>query len=372
MSICQRKAKSGKPGGWLVKFKDAASGQWRQRQFKTREQAEEFDALARQTESAQQALSLRECVTAYVQNHQLSDGRIDLYLRLVNGHNRKRTGVHVTGPAEHLADRYAETLTRKDLESVRSRLQADGLKITTINLYVGMLKGVLSWAASEDLINESPWQKYRSLPGGRKTHMTGTLEDFRKMYPYLPPWMQWASITALALCLRPGVKELFSLEWSAFNWQTHLVTVYMPKVRRDKVVVAPDWYLALARPRYEDALAKGQTLVCPNRRGRIPGRASYHYTWHTACKKAGVGMPMYALRHIAASQMHAAGIDAASVAAMLGHSDIKTTYDSYIHPLDTSMGRAAAALPDLTTMAPNLVSFGEQSEDKTNKNQDIT
>ena len=80
---------------------------------------------------------------------------------------------------------------------------------------------------------------------------------------------------------------------------------------------------------------------------------------------AGVSMPMYALRHIAASQMHAAGIDVASIAAMLGHKDIKTTFDSYIHALESSKSRAAAALPDLTNMAPNLVSFGEPKGKKT-------
>ena len=222
MSICQRKTKSGKPGGWLVKYKDAATGQWKQRQFKSKSEAEEFDGQAKQAVEMQQALSLRECVVAYIQDHELSESRINLFLRLVNGHNNKKTGAHFTGPAEHLADRYAETLTRQDLESVRSRLRADGIKITTINLYIGILKTVLSWCASEDLIGENPWQKYKSLRGGRTTPRDGTLEDFKAMYPYLPSWMQWASITALALCLRPGVKELFSLKWDAFDWRNGL------------------------------------------------------------------------------------------------------------------------------------------------------
>lgn len=365
MSICQRKTKSGKPGGWLVKYKDATTGQWKQRQFKTQSEAEEFDGQAKQAVEMQQALSLRECVVAYIQDHELSESRINLFLRLVNGHNNKKTGAHFTGPAEHLADRYAETLTRQDLESVRSRLRADGIKITTINLYIGILKTVLSWCASEDLIGENPWQKYKSLRGGRTTPRDGTLEDFKAMYPYLPSWMQWASITALALCLRPGVKELFSLKWDAFDWRNDKVCVFMPKVREEKNILAPSWYIALARPRYEEAQTKGAILVCPGPHGCMVTHSRYTLAWTKACTMAGVSMPMYALRHIAASQMHAAGIDVASIAAMLGHKDIKTTFDSYIHALESSKSRAAAALPDLTNMAPNLVSFGEPKGKKT-------
>ena len=364
MSICQRKTKSGKPGGWLVKYKDAATGQWKQRQFKSKSEAEEFDGQAKQAVEMQQALSLRECVVAYIQNHELCESRIDSYLRMVNGHEHKQTKIHTPGPAEHLANRYAETLTRQDLESVRSRLKADGIKITTINLYVGMLKTVLSWCACEDLIGENPWQKYRSMKGGRTTPRDGTLEEFRQVYPFLPSWMQWAAITALALCLRPGIKELFSLEWNAFNWKNGMVCVYMPKAKEDKKILAPAWYLDLAQPRYKAAQAKGQTLVCPGPNGSMVSRGRYLNSWKKACASANVRIPMYALRHIAASQMHAAGIDVASIAAMLGHKDIKTTFDSYIHALESSKSRAAAALPDLTNMAPNLVTFGEQKQEK--------
>lgn len=59
MSICQRKTKSGKPGAWLVKYKDAATGQWKQRQFKSKSEAEEFDGQAKQAVEMQQALSLK-------------------------------------------------------------------------------------------------------------------------------------------------------------------------------------------------------------------------------------------------------------------------------------------------------------------------
>lgn len=65
-------------------------------------------------------------------------------------------------------------------------------------------------------------------------------------------------------------------------------------------------------------------------------------------------MPMYALRHIVASEMLANGADLAAVAAQLGHKDLTTTGAFYTHALASSQRRAASALPDCT----NLVRFG--------------
>ena len=64
-------------------------------------------------------------------------------------------------------------------------------------------------------------------------------------------------------------------------------------------------------------------------------------------------MPMYALRHIAASEMLAGGVDLAAVAAQLGHKDLTTTGAFYTHALASSQRRAAQALPDCTKMVQN-------------------
>lgn len=343
MSVCQRKS-----GAWICKYKDAATGQWKQRQFKTKEAAEEFDSAAKMAMEKDQPLSLRDAVGAYLQNHELSEKRVKIYLYLVNGNDRK-SGVHRDGPAEHLADRFVESLNRQDLESVRSRMRADGYKVTTINEYVSRLKAVLNWCASEDLVASNPWAKYRSLPGGRVEHMTGTLEDLQAVYVHLPAWLQWAVQTALALCLRPGLKELFSLEWSAFDWRQKIARVYMPKVRSTKVVFLPDWYVSIAWPRYQEDTAAGRVLVCPDARGRqIVTNSGYKERWRAACVKAGVKLPFYAVRHIAASEMLAAGADLAAVAAQLGHRDLTTTGQFYAHALTRSQAHATAVLPDIT------------------------
>ena len=83
----------------------------------------------------------------------------------------------------------------------------------------------------------------------------------------------------------------------------------------------------------------------------------YRKAWSRACKKIGISMPMYALRHIVASEMLANGVDIAAVAAQLGHKNITTTGSFYTHALASSQRRAAEALSSCT----NLVRIGAEN-----------
>lgn len=204
-------------GRWTVKFKDE-EGRWRQRSFRTEEEARQFDADCQYDAVENTRLTLLEAVLVYLKNTEYAEKTIATYEFLVCGHDRQN-GYHREGPAEFIADRFVDTLTRRDLENVRERCRNDGLTMTSINSYVSKLKAAINWCVEQDLLHENPWGKYRQLPGAKNKPRTGTLEDFHKLFPVLPPWLQWAAQTAIALCLRPGISELFRLEWSAFNWK---------------------------------------------------------------------------------------------------------------------------------------------------------
>lgn len=338
MSVCQRKT-----GGWLVKFKDPSTGKWKQRQFKTRELAERFDAEAAYDAQKDQPLTLREAVLAYLQNHDLCERRVQFYSYLVNGGKRKE------GAAEHLADRTVESLTRADMESVRGRLS--DVSLSTANIELSMLKSVLNWCASEDLIAANPWAKYRNPPiKGPAKHHSGTKEELLAVYAKLPEWGRWAVRTVFALCLRPG-KELCNLKWDAFVWAEHAARVFMPKVNSVKTVFVPDWYYSEAVQRY--AVRKSD-FVCTGLHGRMLSYESFKEAWRNAREKVGVSIPPYAIRHIVASEMLSNGADLVSVSAQLGHSKPDTTASYYLHALSGAQRRAAGV----------LVSFGEKSKVK--------
>lgn len=345
-----------KDGRYVVKFKDI-TGKWKQRTFRTKEEARRFDAETDFDSVETQRLTLMESVLLYLKNTQHANRTVTQYERIMCGSKDRYTGRHRAGCAEHLANKFADSLTRLDLESVRERCRKAGNTPHTSNIYVSRIKAALNWCAEQELIHKNPWSKFRNLPSKSASRM-GTLEDLEALYPYLPSWLQWATQTCLALCLRPGIAELFSLEWKSFDWRLGAVRVNMPKVDKVKLVFPPDAYMQIAKSRYAEDTKNGYSLVCRTDQNKKVTSNKYTYAWNKACKAVGVSMPMYALRHITASEMLAGGADLASVAAQLGHKSITTTAGYYLHAIANAQKHAATAIPTFTNSVSNLVQLG--------------
>ncbi len=346
MSISQRK-----DGRWCVKYKiDTPTGpKWTQRSFPKNKEAEAkaFDAEAKYDEPENTRPTLLECVLAFVKEVPHVNKSSQAYEFLVCGRDRK-DGSHTPGPAEFLADRFADSLDKRDLLAFRDAYRARGASEATVSLGERQLKAALTWCADEELIPENPWRRHRGQRVHHGSHQ-GTLEVFQKIYTCLPEWMRWPCRVAMACCLRPGIVELFSLRWNAFDWHAGTVTVFMGKVSATKTVYPPEDFLLEARERFEADGKNGEALVCRGRTGQAVRSGAYESAWRRACLCAGVHMPMYGIRHLSASELLARGIDLAAVAAQLGHRDLTTTGRYYAHALPSAQRAAAKALPYRTT-----------------------
>jgi integrase len=97
--------------------------------------------------------------------------------------------------------------------------------------------------------------------------------------------------------------------------------------------------------RYTADREAGIEYVCHRNGRRI---LNYRKGWETALRAAGLPhFPMYNIRHVAASEMLAAGADLAAVSAQLGHSNAHTTGTFYAHVTAGSQQRAATLLPPI-------------------------
>ncbi|OUO51605.1 hypothetical protein B5F76_08975 [Desulfovibrio sp. An276] len=336
MSVSQRN-----DGRWIVKYKDIVSGKWRQAAFQTEEDARRFDDENQYDRQKETRLTLGAAVVDYVRTHDLCDRRKQIYSFLVNGYDRKRDGKHTEGPAEFLADKFCTELNRRDLENFKFRLLERGQKGITVNENISCLKSVLSWAESEDLIPFDPWRKYRVKVKDKVRHKNGSFRDFQAVYTTLPDYMQWACRTCMALCLRPG-KELVNLEWSAFDWDTRSVKVYMSKVDRDKTVYPPESYLTEAWERYQTDKAVGRKYVCHGKSTAQLNYPSFKRRWREVCVKVGVKIAPYAMRHLVASMALAAGADLPGVSKQLGHANAGITASVYASVVAAAQQRRAA------------------------------
>ena len=343
MSICQRS-----DGRWVVKVKDPLRpGRWKQHYFKTKEEALEFQDEQQQDAPESNRLTVYEAVMLYLKSKNLSKSVRDAYVWVVSG--AETVGPCTKKPvgyAECIAEKYVDSLTRRDLEMVRDAARAGGAGNVSINKWVQKLEAAFNFCAAEGIVPENPWAKFRSLDMAHSRH-DGSAEDFQKIYAVLPAWMQWACRLAAGLFLRPGNSELFSLRWSAWDWAHGCVRVHMGKVGRDKTVYAPAWLLQEAAARFRADGGDLDALCVRTDRGGS-GRYAYSHAMRAARAKAGVKkFPMYALRHLTATHALAEGADPAAVAAQLGHASPAITLAYYAHAMPAGQRAAAATVPPL-------------------------
>lgn len=319
-------------------------GKEKRRYFKTEQEARSFEAERLQPEAEpEDRLTLGELTMLFFRSrpdfHPVTKRQIVYFLA---GHEEK--GRHISGVGEFLRDKYAESLTRQDLERMREGFRAQGTGNNTINKFQAYIRAILAWGVDQDLIHINPWRDYRRLKVV-KPIIRASVDDLRRLYPELPEYLQWAVKTAFFLALRPGQVELFSLTWDAFDWRRGVVIIRQGKSGRLKTVLPHPAYMAEARERYRRDMAAGIPLVC--HRGDGQRVLSFRTAWVMACKRAGVTLRPYDIRHIAATEMLARGADLAAVAAQLGHSNVATTGGTYAHVTAGIQARAAALMPGL-------------------------
>ena len=263
-------------------------------------------------------------------------------LTLITGREDGR--IHIPGAIEFMRDKYADALNRQDLERMREYFRARKTGNNSINKYQAYIRAILAWGADQELISRNPWRDYKRLPIKRKI-VTTTMSDIRDIYACAPDWLKWAMLTMYALSLRPGHVELFGILWNSFNWQRGYVLVKQGKSGKIKTVFPPQRYLEIAAQKYAEDMASGIPWVCHRRGSKV---LNYRKAWDQAVKKAGLPhIPMYNIRHVAASEMLAQGADLASVAAQLGHSNVNTTGSTYAHITAGGQQRAASLMPGI-------------------------
>lgn len=326
MSICQRK-----DGRFVVKFKDEA-GRWRQKGFRDRGAAEAFEGENLYDDSENKRLTVAESIVLFLKSTRHCQQEKESYALIL-----RRMG-------DMLATKYVDSLDRRDLENFRLILKEEyGVAAPGINRAVKKLKAAFRWCASEDMLSTVPWAKYRPLPEPPHRHHCGDFSGFMKVYSRCNPALQWLIRTCLALCLRPG-KEVSGLRWGDVDLPHGKAHIWMPKVSRWKDVIAPGWWVDEARIRSEGKAP--EDYVCLTLRGH-PWHASFT-TWYDTCRRVGMKhMPLYTVRHMAASLMLEAGADPAAVAAQLGHSSVATTASFYTHAVAGAQERAAGKIPAL-------------------------
>ncbi len=125
----------------------------------------------------------------------------------------------------------------------------------------------------------NPWRDFKKLKISKPIH-TATLLDLKRLYPFLPPYLQWAAKTAFFLALRPGMVELFSLKWDAFDFRRGIVSIRQGKTGNIRCLSEPCVH------------ARSRRTLC--RRFQARGSAGLPQQWETRSvlpENVGKGVP---------------------------------------------------------------------------------
>ena len=101
------------------------------------------------------------------------------------------------------------------------------------------------------------------------------------------------------------------------------------------------------------------SLVFWNTRNKIVQYGNLKESLNKICRKAGIeGATMHTLRHTYATRCFEAGVDIKAISEQLGHANVKTTYNIYIHLLEDTRAKEIDKLSGIDKFIASEVTTG--------------
>jgi integrase len=266
-------------------------------------------------------------------------------------------------------------ITPWTVESWRAaRLKGDdAVSKATANRDLAALKAVLSRAVQWGALADHPLRRVRLAKEDRAAHVRflsaaeeqqlraaltardqarraarANANDWRRQrgYPLLPDFGAYVDhlepivLVALNTGCRRG--ELFNLQWRDVDFVTRMITVRGEgaKSGRTRHVPMSDEARTVLK-RWQDSAVSDRLFPSDEDGGRM---TTLKTAWSTLVEDAKIGhFRFHDLRHTFASKLVQAGVDLASVRALLGHSDFTLTL-RYAHLAPENLSAAVARL----------------------------
>src|SRR5205807_8166628 len=208
-------------------------------------------------------------------------------------------------------------------------------KPATVNRELCVLSKIFSLAVDAELLDDNPCRRVKKLrtANQRVRYLSNAEEEALFKALKGQDWVKNIIVMAINTGMRRG--ELFDLKWFDVDFNRRIVHVRQSKSGRPRVIPLNTTTQTLL-----EGLSKTSEYVFPSpkkseRRVNDVGRQ-----FERAVKNAKiVDFHFHDLRHTAATRMADAGADPFTLAAILGHSDIRMTA-RYTHATDQAKRRA--------------------------------
>ena len=337
-------------GQWVVYWKSVWTGKHHHRGFSSEESARDFvDAMTEIAEREKEALRRRRKRVAC--QHLTVEELLSRYLAvaLSNPVTIRETRYHAAHLLRLFRDRQAARLTCDDALRFIEAQRVRGLRQTTINRRVSILRSALRWAVRMGLLARDPLAGLHLPKASSRRVPPPTPRELRRIFRAAAPHLQRVIVIGAYCGPRIGPSELFKLRWQDIDLERGVIR--MPnafKGARDAVREIPvrKALIPLLRQwRGEDEACGAEFVV--HWHGR-PVR-TVHRAWHAALCRAGVRQELspYSLRHAYATYSAANGAPLKSLSAIMGHRDATMILRVYQHALEHQNARTVEMMPDV-------------------------
>lgn len=206
--------------------------------------------------------------------------------------------------------------TREDVDSYIIELQRRGLKPATTNRALASISGLFDWLkrCGKEVTNpcrfESRRKEAKALP---PTIARGELKE---AYEHA----HGVAKTMLGILMTTGmrIQELLNMTWECIDFEQSCITVSGKGMKERRVYSTPS-ALETLKTVYSSSPQRGLIFKMEQRRAR-------RMIWEVLkghCKAKQLSP--HAIRHTVATEMAAQGVNATTIAKVLGHESIKTT-----------------------------------------------
>lgn len=257
----------------------------------------------------------------------------------------------------YFGDMEYDDLKMKDVQSFVDEKLSAGYSHKSIKDMVVCIKMLLNYAVDELELKPVPGKRIMRFPEEtiKKDLETYTDSEQKKLMSYfisnpsfehlgmmltLCSGVRIGEITALqfkdidldsgTMKIEKTLERIYSIDSNGHRKGTQLIIQTPKSLSSRRVIPLPKEIINILKK--SSALVIGDYFVCSGKDKPIEPRV-YRSHFNQACKNAGVRVMKYhGLRHSFATRMLEKKVDIKTTSIILGHSDVKITMNTYMHP----------------------------------------
>lgn len=253
----------------------------------------------------------------------------------------------------HLIPSFADSVSISETEVQQFAFEklAQGLSKKTVHDIIAVLKSVGRFGAKRGMFEMPSWQIEYPSDTAQRILPVLSLHDHKKLLNAIAskPTPQNIGIM-IALCCGLRIGEVCALKWQHVDMVRRIITVVgttgriyncdlmateqyvsTPKTRTSnrEIPISPLLFKALTMVKKQQGLEK--YVVGDGTKAKEP--RTYRETFSRILKRLGIPpIVFHGLRHTFATRCIESGCDYKTVSVILGHSNVATTLNLYVHP----------------------------------------